>query len=90
MEGKALVTGGAGYISTHTMVQLLEAGFSMVIFDNHSNSVRSVIDRVEELTGKSFEFILGDTLDRSALLTTFENYSISSVIHFAGLKTVGE
>ena len=90
MEGKILVTGGAGYIGTHTVVQLLEAGFPVVIFDNLSNSRRSVLDRIVELTGKHPEFIEGDIRDRVALRNTFENYSISAVIHFAGLKAVGE
>lgn len=90
MEGKILVTGGAGYIGTHTVVQLLEAGFPIVIFDNLSNSRRSVLDRIVELTGKHPEFIEGDIRDRVALRNTFENYSISAVIHFAGLKAVGE
>ena len=90
MEGKILVTGGAGYIGTHTVVQLLEAGFSVVIFDNLSNSCRSVLDRIVKLTGKHPEFIEGDIRDRGTLRNTFENYSISAVIHFAGLKAVGE
>lgn len=90
MEGKILVTGGAGYIGTHTVVQLLEAGFPVVIFDNLSNSCRTVLDRIVKLTGKHPEFIEGDIRDRGALRNTFENYSISAVIHFAGLKAVGE
>ena len=90
MEGKILVTGGAGYIGTHTVVQLLEAGFSVVIFDNLSNSCRTVLDRIVKLTGKHPEFIEGDIRDRGALRNTFKNHSISAVIHFAGLKAVGE
>lgn len=90
MEGKILVTGGAGYIGSHTVVQLLEAGFPVVIFDNLSNSRRSVLDRIVKLTGRNPEFIEGDIRDRGALRDTFENYSISGVIHFAGLKAVGE
>lgn len=90
MIGKVLVTGGAGYIGSHTVVQLLEAGFPVVIFDNLSNSCRFVLDRIVKLTGKNLEFIEGDIRDRSALRNTFENYSISAVIHFAGLKAVGE
>ena len=90
MEGKILVTGGAGYIGTHTVVQLLEAGFSVVIFDNLSNSCHTVLDRIVKLTGKHPEFIEGDIRDRGALRNTFKNHSISAVIHFAGLKAVGE
>jgi UDP-glucose 4-epimerase len=90
MIGKVLVTGGAGYIGSHTVVQLLEAGFPVVIFDNLSNSRRSVLDRIVKLTGKHPEFIEGDIRDRGALRNTFEKNSISAVIHFAGLKAVGE
>lgn len=90
MGGKILVTGGAGYIGSHTVVQLIEAGFSVVIFDNLSNSSRSVLDRIVKLTGKHPTFIEGDIRDRVALQNTFKNHSISSVIHFAGLKAVGE
>ena len=84
------VTGGAGYIGTHTVVQLLEAGFSVLIFDNLSNSCRTVLDRIVKLTGKRPEFIEGDIRDRGALRNTFKNHPISAVIHFAGLKAVGE
>jgi len=87
---KILVTGGTGYIGSHTVVQLLEAGFSVVILDNLSNSNRSVLDRIIKLTGKYPEFIEGDIRDRIALRKIFENYSIGAVIHFAGLKAVGE
>jgi UDP-glucose 4-epimerase len=90
MEGKILVTGGVGYIGSHTVVQLLDAGFPVVIFDNLCNSRRSVLDRIIKLTGKHPEFIEADIRDRAALRNTFENYSISAVIHFAGLKAVGE
>jgi UDP-glucose 4-epimerase len=90
MEEKILVTGGAGYIGTHTVVQLLEAGFSVVIFDNLSNSCRTVLDRIAEITGKHPEFVEGDIRDQITLRNTFKNYSISAVIHFAGLKAVGE
>ena len=90
MGGKILVTGGVGYIGSHTVVKLLEASFPVVIFDNLSNSCRSVLDRIVKLTGKHPEFIEGDIRDRGALRNTFEKYSISAVIHFAGLKAVGE
>lgn len=90
MNKKILVTGGAGYIGSHTVVQLLEAGFSVVIFDNLSNSSRVVIDRIFTLTGKQVDFVEGDIRDRMTLRHTLENHSISAVIHFAGLKAVGE
>jgi UDP-glucose 4-epimerase len=90
MKEKILVTGGAGYIGSHTVVQLLEAGFSVVVFDNLSNSSRAVIDRIFKLTGKHLDFVEGDIRDRNSLRNTFQNHSISAVIHFAGLKSVGE
>lgn len=90
MKKKILVTGGAGYIGSHTVVQLLEAGFSVVIFDNLFNSSRVVIDRIFALTGKQVDFVEGDIRDRMSLRHTLENHSISAVIHFAGLKAVGE
>lgn len=90
MGGKILITGDAGYIGSHTVEQLIEAGFSVVIFGNLSNSRRSALDRIVKLTGKHPTFIEGDIRDRGALQYTFKNHSISSVIHFAGLKAVGE
>lgn len=90
MKKKILVTGGAGYIGSHTVVQLLEAGFSVVVFDNLSNSSRVVVERIFALTGKQVDFIEGDIRDRMTLRHTLEKYSISAVIHFAGLKAVGE
>lgn len=90
MTGKVLVTGGAGYIGSHTVVQLLEAGFPVVVFDNLSNSCCAVLDRIVKITGKRAEFIEGDIRDRGALRNIFKNYSINAVIHFAGLKAVGE
>lgn len=85
-----LVTGGAGYIGSHTCVKLLEAGYDIVILDNLSNSKTEAIKRVSDITGKSLEFIKGDILDRDLLNDVFSRYSIDSVIHFAGLKAVGE
>lgn len=84
------MTGGAGYIGSHTVVQLLEAGFSVVVYDNLFNSSRVVIDRIFALTGKQVDFVEGDIRDRMSLRHTLENHSISAVIHFAGLKAVGE
>ncbi|MGF1758910.1 UDP-glucose 4-epimerase GalE [Photobacterium sagamiensis] len=85
-----LVTGGAGYIGSHTVVQLLEQGSDVVVLDNLSNSNKSSLARVEQITGKSPVFYYGDILDRDILREIFSNHSIDSVIHFAGLKAVGE
>lgn len=85
-----LVTGGAGYIGSHTTVQLLNAGVHVVIFDNLCNSKRKVIDRIETLTARRPEFVKGDIRNRKALQQTFQRYAIDAVIHFAGLKAVGE
>lgn len=85
-----LVTGGAGYIGSHTCVELLNEGFEVVVLDNLSNSSEKSLERVEELTGKSLKFIKGDILDRDILHYIFETENIESVIHFAGLKAVGE
>lgn len=85
-----LVTGGAGYIGSHTVVVLLEAGFDIVILDNLCNSAITVLDRIEQITGKSPIFIQGDIRDAECLNTIFKTYSIDAVIHFAGLKAVGE
>ena len=85
-----LVTGGTGYIGSHTVVELLESGYDVVIADNLSNSKEVVIDRVEEITGKRPKFYKTDLLDREALHEIFEKEDIEYVIHFAGYKAVGE
>jgi UDP-glucose 4-epimerase len=85
-----LVTGGAGYIGSHTVLLLLEAGYSVVVLDNLSNSSRESLNRVERLTGKSLEFIEGDIRDSVCLKQLFKAHDIAAVIHFAGLKAVGE
>lgn len=85
-----LVTGGAGYIGSHTCVQLLEAGFEIIVLDNLSNSKAEAVSRIQRITGKSFKFVKGDILDRELLEELFSKHSIDSVIHFAGLKAVGE
>ncbi len=85
-----LVTGGAGYIGSHTCVELLNAGYSVVVVDNLCNSSRKAIERVEEITGKPVTFYEADLLDREAMNRIFEAEQIDSVIHFAGLKAVGE
>jgi UDP-glucose 4-epimerase len=85
-----LVTGGAGYIGSHTVVQLLDAGHQVVILDNLCNSKREVINRIQNITSRRPEFILGDIRDRAALRSLFSAHKIDAVIHFAGLKAVGE
>ena len=85
-----LVTGGAGYIGTHTVVLLIEAGYEVVIFDNFSNSSQESIRRVERLVDKEIAFVEGDIRNEDDLQKVFDAYSIDSVIHFAGLKAVGE
>jgi UDP-glucose 4-epimerase len=85
-----LVTGGAGYIGSHTVLLLLEANYDVVVYDNLSNASQESLRRVEKLTGKSPIFVEGDIRDREKLRETFKTYAIESVIHFAGLKAVGE
>ncbi|MCI8746119.1 MAG: UDP-glucose 4-epimerase GalE, partial [Lachnospiraceae bacterium] len=85
-----LVTGGAGFIGSHTCVELLEAGYEVVVVDNLYNASRKSMDRVEQITGKKPTFYEADILDREALNQIFEKEKIDSVIHFAGLKAVGE
>ena len=85
-----LVTGGAGYIGSHTVVELQSAGYDVVVLDNLSNSSEKSLERVEKITGKPVKFYKADILDREALNEVFEKESIDSCIHFAGLKAVGE
>ena len=85
-----LVTGGAGYIGSHTCVELLESGYDVVVVDNLCNSNPKSLDRVEELTGKKVKFYEGDVRDEALLRKIFAENEISAVIHFAGLKAVGE
>ena len=85
-----LVTGGAGYIGSHTCVELLESGYQVVVIDNLCNSNPKSLDRVREITGKELVFIEGDVQDEALLKKIFADYDISCVIHFAGLKAVGE
>ncbi|HRY12480.1 MAG TPA: UDP-glucose 4-epimerase GalE [Syntrophomonadaceae bacterium] len=84
------VTGGAGYIGSHTCVELLNAGYEVVVCDNLSNSKPEVIDTIAKITGKGFRFYEADILDRSAMDSIFTENAIEAVIHFAGLKAVGE
>ncbi|MBQ6929294.1 MAG: UDP-glucose 4-epimerase GalE [Oscillospiraceae bacterium] len=85
-----LVTGGAGYIGSHTVVELLNIGKDVVVVDNLSNSSRKSLERVKEITGKDVKFYKADILDKAALEEIFEKEDIESCIHFAGLKAVGE
>ena len=87
---KILVTGGAGYIGSHTCVELLQAGHEVVVVDNLSNSKEESLRRVQEITGKALVFHKLDLLDRAALSAIFDQNSFDAVIHFAGLKAVGE
>ena len=85
-----LITGGAGYIGSHTMVELLEAGRELVVVDNFMNSKPVALERVKQITGKDFKFYEVDLLDYDALNKVFEENDIDSCRHFAGLKAVGE
>ena len=85
-----LVTGGAGFIGSHTVIELLNAGYNVIVLDNLVNSSRESLERVKKITGKSVKFYEDDLLDMEALQNIFEKENISSVIHFAGLKAVGE
>lgn len=85
-----LVTGGAGFIGSHTSVELLDAGYDIAIIDNFSNSKPEMIDKIKQITGKDFKFYEADLLDRPAVEKIFEENEIDAVIHFAGLKAVGE
>ena len=85
-----LVTGGAGYIGSHTLIELINNNFKVVVIDNLANSSRESLRRVEQITGHEIPFIEADVRDQSALDDIFTTYSIDSVIHFAGLKAVGE
>ncbi len=87
---KILVTGGAGYIGSHTCLELLNAGYEVVVVDNLSNSNYESLNRVQELTGKALEFHKVDLRDETALNAVFDRSAIDAVIHFAGLKAVGE
>ena len=85
-----LVTGGAGYIGSHTCVELLKAGYEVVVVDNLCNSCEESMERVQEITGKTLAFYEADLLDKAALSRIFKEQKIDAVIHFAGLKAVGE
>ncbi len=90
MKANVLVTGGAGYIGSHTVVELLNSGYGAVVVDNLSNSCEESVKRVEQITGQSVKFYNADVRDKAALARIFEENRIDWVIHFAGLKAVGE
>src|SRR5690606_12079906 len=87
---KILVTGGAGYIGSHTCLELLNTGHDVVVLDNLSNSSVESLNRVQQLTQKSLKFVEGDIRDSQILDRIFQENTIDAVIHFAGLKAVGE
>ncbi len=87
---KILITGGCGYIGSHTAVELLNANYEVVIIDNFSNSKRDVLDKIKVITGKNFSFYEGDVCDKEILRQIFSENKIDGVIHFAGFKAVGE
>lgn len=87
---KILLTGGLGYIGSHTAVELLENNYEIVIIDNLSNSNINVKDKIKKITGKDFDFYLGDVRDEKILDRVFEENDIGTIIHFAGFKAVGE
>ncbi len=89
-KGTILVTGGTGYIGSHTCVELLNAGHEVVVVDNLSNSKRGALKSIEHITGKTLPFFAADVRDRDTLTHVFKTYSIQAVIHFAALKAVGE
>ena len=90
MNKTILVTGGAGYIGSHACIELLEAGYTVVVVDNLCNSKSDSLSRIEELTGKDIQFHLADLRDAAAMHLLFKREKIDAVIHFAGLKAVGE
>jgi UDP-glucose 4-epimerase len=90
MTPKILITGGAGYIGSHTAVELMNAGHHVVIVDNLCNSSRKVLERIQNLAGPNFSFVEADVRSASALDAIFQEHTIEGVIHFAGLKAVGE
>lgn len=90
MSMQILVTGAAGYIGSHTTLALLEAGFEVLAYDNLSNSCAESLRRVEQISGKRIEFVEGDIRDRARLDALFAEHRVAAVLHFAGLKAVGE
>jgi len=89
-ENRVLVTGGAGYIGSHTCVELINAGFDVTVFDNFYNSHTEALSRIERITGKRIALVRGDVRDRAALVKALRESDAKAVVHFAGLKAVGE
>ena len=87
---KVLVSGGAGYIGSHTCLEMLEAGHEVVVMDNLFNASMAALERVQKLTGKTLEFVQIDLLQQDKLLALFKGTKFDAVIHFAGLKAIGE
>jgi len=87
---KILVTGGAGYIGSHACVELLQAGYEVIVIDNLCNSKAESLNRVKKITGKTVEFIHADIRSKEALNSIFNTFKIYAVMHFAGLKAVAE
>ena len=85
-----LVTGGAGYIGSHTCVELLENNYNVIVIDNFCNSKKEVIEKIKKITNKEFKLYEGNVEDKALLEKIFEENKIDAVIHFAGLKAVGE
>ena len=90
MKRGVLVTGGTGYIGSHTAVELIQAGYDVVIVDNFSNSDRSSLEGIRKITGVEPMFVEADCCDKEAMRRVFEEYDFDSVIHFAAYKAVGE
>jgi UDP-glucose 4-epimerase len=90
MHNNILVTGGAGYIGSHTCAELLNAGYTVTVFDNYCNSKPEALNRVERITGKTLARVQGDVRDRIAIEAALRNSGATAVVHFAGLKAVGE
>ncbi len=90
MRKNILVTGGAGYIGSHTLILLIEAGYGVIVFDNFSNSSIESVKRVEKIVNRNITVVEGDIRNREDLNKVFKNHKIDAVIHFAGLKAVGE
>lgn len=87
---RILVTGGTGFIGSHTCVELLDAGYDIVVFDNFYNSKPEVVDTIQKITGKDFTFYQADMMDMATMNAIFDKHAIDAVIHFAGYKAVGE
>ncbi|HOV40616.1 MAG TPA: SDR family NAD(P)-dependent oxidoreductase, partial [Oscillospiraceae bacterium] len=88
--GAVLVTGGAGFIGSHTCVELLDAGYEIIVMDNFANSKPESLNRIKKITGKDFKFYQTDMLDFDGMTKIFSENKVDAVIHFAGLKAVGE